>query len=70
MRGATLEPATAARTTAAVSPAPHPADAAHVRNELEDLEAATERARRDSARDRTAPGPQVSLTPEGPGNDG
>ncbi|QIQ03261.1 sensor histidine kinase [Streptomyces liangshanensis] len=69
VRGATLAPA-APRTTAAVSPARHPADAAEVRDELEDLEAATERARRDSARDRTAPGPQVSLTPEGPGNDG
>ncbi|MFJ2648620.1 ATP-binding protein [Streptomyces sp. NPDC087420] len=70
VRGATLAPATPPRTTAAVSPARHPADAAHVRDELEDLEAATERARQDSARDRTAPGPQVSLTPEGPGNDG
>ncbi|WP_327235029.1 HAMP domain-containing protein [Streptomyces sp. NBC_01317] len=69
VRGATLAPDTTPRTPA-VSPARHPADAAHVRDELEDLEAATERARRDSARDRTGPGPQVSLTPEGPGNDG
>ncbi|WP_150130484.1 ATP-binding protein [Streptomyces sp. 150FB] len=70
VRGATLDRAASRRPTAAPAPQRHPVDAAGVRSELEDFEAATRRAREDSARGRTPSVPRPSLTPEGPGNDG
>lgn len=69
VRGATLAPA-ADRPAAAVFERRDPVDAARVRSELEDFEAATERARQDSTRDTTVPVPRAPLTPEGSGNDG
>ncbi|MFE9249817.1 ATP-binding protein [Streptomyces sp. NPDC007088] len=69
VRGATLTPA-ADRPAGASLERRGPVDPARVRSELEDLEAATERARADSTRETTVPVPRAPHTPEGSGNDG